>query len=58
MDNIALKSSQRYSNDYNNKYELILSKNFDIKIKAGHSIQIVHIDENSYLTVKRKNNIK
>ena len=30
MDNIALKSSQRYSNDYNNKYELILSKNFDI----------------------------
>ena len=51
MDNITLKSSQRYSNDYNNnnKYELILSKNFDIKIKTGHSIQIVHIDESSYL---------
>ena len=48
MDNISLKSSQRNSNN-NIKYELILSKNFDIKIKTGHSIQIVHIDENNYL---------
>ena len=48
MGNIFLKSSQRNSNN-NIKYELILTKNFDIKIKTGHSIQIVHIDENNYL---------